>query len=61
MAYVGIQANAAAYLGSIIFQYVSGFMSEHFSKNSVLYIDISLLFIIFILAIVINNKKMKTP
>lgn len=58
---IAAYTHAAAYLGSIIFQYASGFMSEHFSKNSVFYIDISLLFIIFILAIVINNKKMKTP
>jgi len=58
---IAAYTHAAGYLGSIIFQYVSGFMSEHFSKNSVFYIDISLLFIIFILAIVINNKKMKTP
>ncbi|MHB8279905.1 MAG: MFS transporter, partial [Candidatus Humimicrobiaceae bacterium] len=58
---IAAYTHAAAYLGSIIFQYVSGFMSEHFSKNSVFYIDMSLLFIIFILAIVINNKKMKTP
>jgi len=58
---IAAYTHAAAYLGSIIFQYVGGFMSEHFSKNSVFYIDISLLFIIFILAIVINNKKMKTP
>ncbi|MBU4293335.1 MAG: MFS transporter [Actinobacteria bacterium] len=57
---IAAYTHAAAYLGSIIFQYVSGFMSEHFSKNSVFYIDILLLFIIFILAIVINNKKMKT-
>jgi len=58
---IAAYTHAAAYLGSIVFQYVSGFMSEHFSKNSVFYIDMSLLFIIFILAIVINNKKMKTP
>jgi len=58
---IAAYTHAAAYFGSIIFQYVSGLMSEHFSKNSVFYIDISLLFIIFILAIVINNKKMKTP
>ena len=57
---IAAYTHAAAYLGSIIFQYVSGFMSEHFSKNSVFYIDILLLFIIFLLAIVINNKKMKT-
>jgi len=58
---IAAYTHAAAYLGSIIFQYVSGFMSEHFSKNSVFYIDLLLLFIIFILSIVINNKKMKTP
>ena len=58
---ISAYTHAAAYLGSIVFQYVSGFMSEHFSKNSVFYIDMSLLFIIFILAVVINNKKIKTP
>jgi len=51
--------HAIAYLGSIIFQYADGYMSEHFSKNSVFYVDIILLFIMFILAIVINRKKMK--
>jgi len=51
--------HAISYLGSIIFQYAGGYMSEHFSKNSVFYIDIILLFIIFILAIAINRKKMK--
>jgi MFS family permease len=58
---IAAYGHAAIYLGSIVFQYLSGFMSERFSKNSVFYIDMSLLFIIFILAIVINNKKMKTP
>jgi MFS family permease len=53
--------HAVSYLGSIIFQYIGGFMSEHFSKNSVFYIDISLLIIMFILAIVINRKKMIMP
>jgi len=57
---IAAYTHAASYLGSIIFQYVSGFMSEHFSKDSVFYIDMALLFIIFILSIVINNKKMKT-
>lgn len=46
-----------AYLGSIIFQYISGFMSEYFSKNRVFYIDILLLFVISLLTIVINNKN----
>ena len=58
---IATYTHAVAYLGSIIFQYTGGFMSEHFSKNSVFYIDISLLLIMFILAIVINRKKMKTP
>jgi MFS family permease len=58
---IAAYGHAAIYLGSIVFQYLSGFMSERFSKNSVFYIDMSLLFIIFILAIVINNKKMKAP
>jgi FHS family Na+ dependent glucose MFS transporter 1 len=58
---IATYTHAIAYLGSIIFQYAGGFMSEHFSKNSVFYIDISLLLIMFILAIVINRKKMKLP
>ena len=58
---IATYTHALAYLGSIIFQYTSGFMSEHFSKNSVFYIDISLLLLMFILAIVINIKKMKMP
>lgn len=51
--------HAAAYLGSIVFQYLSGFTTEHFSKNSVFYINISLLLIIFILAIIVNRKSIK--
>jgi len=57
---IAAYTHAAVYLGSIVFQFISGFMSEHFSRNSVFFIDLSLLFIIFILAIVINYKKMKT-
>jgi len=45
------------YLGIIIFQFLSGYFSEHFSKNSILYIDIVLLFLIFIISIVIYNKS----
>ena len=58
---ISTYTHAIAFLGSIIFQFAGGFMSEHFSKNSVFYIDISLLLIMFILAIVINRKKMKMP
>ena len=58
---IATYTHATAYLGSIVFQYTGGFMSEHFSKNSVFYIDISLLLIMFILAVVINIKKMKMP
>jgi MFS family permease len=50
--------HAMAFLGSIVFQYVCGLMSEHLSKNSVFYIDAALILMIFILAVIINRKKM---
>ena len=45
------------YLGIIIFQFLSGYLSEHFSKNSILYIDVVLLFLLFIASIIIYNKS----
>lgn len=45
------------YLGIIIFQFLSGYLSEHFSKNSVLYIDAILLFLTFVFSIIIYNKS----
>ena len=56
---ISTYAHAMAYLGSILFQYASGYLSEHFSKNSVFYIDIFLLLILFILSMVIVIKKFK--
>jgi len=56
---IATYTHALAYLGSIIFQYLSGYMSENFSKNSVFYINIALLFVIFILAVVINSRRMQ--
>jgi len=49
---------AFANLGIMVFQYVSGFMSEYYSRNSVLYINISILFILIIATAFLNyNKK----
>lgn len=48
---------ASANLGIMIFQYLSGYFSEHFSKNSVLYINIILLFILFIAVLILNMGK----
>ena len=48
--------HAAAYLGVIIFQFISGFLSEHFSKNSMIYIALVLLFILFIIFLIINKN-----
>jgi len=45
------------YLGVIVFQFLSGYLSEHFSKNSILYIDVVLLFLLFIASIIIYNRS----
>jgi len=58
---IATYTHALAYLGSVIFQYVSGALSEHISKNSVFYIDIGLLFVIFILSVVVQRGKVKLP
>lgn len=42
---------AAGHLGKIIFQYLTGYFSEHFSKISVLYVDLILLFMLFIITL----------
>jgi len=48
---------AFANLGIMIFQYLSGYMSEYYSKNSVLYINISILFILIILTSFLNFHR----
>lgn len=48
---------ASANLGIMIFQYLGGYFSQHFSKNSVLYIDIILLFALFIAILTLNVSK----
>jgi len=48
---------ASANFGVIIFQYLGGYLSEHFSKNSVLYMDIILLFAFFIAVLILNTGK----
>jgi len=48
---------AFANLGIMVFQYVSGFMSEYYSRNSVLYINISILFILIIATALLNYSK----
>jgi len=62
---VGVEyTNAASglifsfsYFGIVIFQFLSGYLSEHFSKNSILYIDAILLFLLFIASLIIYNKS----
>ncbi|MCJ7666390.1 MAG: MFS transporter [Actinobacteria bacterium] len=52
---------AIANLGVMVFQYLSGYMSEYYSKNSVLYINISLLLILIaVTAILSYNRKFST-
>ncbi|MBN2072361.1 MAG: MFS transporter [Actinobacteria bacterium] len=61
-------ANAAsglmqsfATLGLIVFQYLSGYMSEYYSKSSVLYINIAVLFVLIILTLIlIYHRKFKS-
>ncbi|MBU4313832.1 MAG: MFS transporter [Actinobacteria bacterium] len=48
---------AFANLGIMTFQYLSGYMSEYYSKNSVLYINISILFILIILTSFLNFHR----
>lgn len=49
-----------SYFGIVIFQFLSGYLSEHFSKNSILYIDAILLFLLFIASLIIyKNPKPK--
>jgi MFS family permease len=48
---------AFSYLGTIIFQYLSGYLSEHFSKNSVLYIDAILIFALLAMSLIIYRKS----
>ncbi len=48
---------AFANLGIMIFQYLSGYMSEYYSKNSVLYINISILFVLIILTSFLNFHR----
>ena len=48
---------ASANLGVMIFQYLGGYLSQNFSKDSVLYIDIILLFALFIVVIILNMSR----
>jgi len=48
---------ASANLGVMTFQYLGGYLSEHFSKNSVLYMDIILLFMLFVTVLILNTGK----
>ena len=48
---------AFANLGIMIFQYLSGYMSEYFSRNSVLYINISILLILIVATAFLNFHR----
>ncbi|MGM0365029.1 MAG: MFS transporter [Actinomycetota bacterium] len=48
---------AFANLGTMVFQYLSGYFSEYYSKNSVLYINIAILLILIILTSILNYYK----
>ena len=47
-------------LGVMVFQYLSGYFSEYYSKSSVLYMNIAILLILIILTSVLSyNKKFR--
>jgi predicted MFS family arabinose efflux permease len=48
---------AFAHMGVMVFQYLSGYASEYWSKDSVLYINMAILFILIVLAAVLNLNK----
>lgn len=48
---------AAAFPGVIIFQYLSGYLLEHLSKNSVLILDTVLVFFLLISVLVLNYGR----
>ncbi len=48
---------AFANLGIMVFQYLSGYFSEYYSKNSILYINIIILLVLIILTSVLNYHK----
>ncbi|MFC2159251.1 sugar MFS transporter [Actinomycetota bacterium] len=48
---------AASYPGVIIFQYLSGYLLEHLSKNSVLILDAVLVFLLLVSVVVLNYRK----
>ena len=48
---------AFANLGIMVFQYLSGYFSEYYSKNSVLYIDIAILLVLIIFTSFLNYYK----
>lgn len=51
--------HASSNLGVIIFQFLSGYLSEHFSKNSVLYIDLILLLLLIIIITIMNKREFR--
>jgi MFS family permease len=48
---------ASANLGTMIFQYLSGYMSEYYSRNSVIYINLGILFVLIIATVLLNYHK----
>jgi len=49
---------ALSFPGVIILQHISGYLSEHVSKNSVLIIDIILIFNLLIFVIILQFKRL---
>jgi len=48
---------ASANLGVMVFQYLGGYFSEHFSKSSVMYMDILLAFVFLVFVLILNVGK----
>jgi len=49
--------QGAEYVGIIIFQYISGILSEHIIKSGIIYMNIVLLVFLFIIVVSLNHYK----
>jgi MFS family permease len=50
--------QAAEFVGIIIFQAVSGILSQYFMRSGIIYMNIILLIVIFIIVIFLNSRKL---
>jgi fucose permease len=51
--------HTSSYLGVVLFQYLSGYLSENFSEDSVLYIDLALLLLLIVVVAIMNKRELR--